>query len=109
MCLITFLKCIKIIVFLSTVEEQELLNRYESNPQKRIETLSKLLSEQKQEQKNFDETLVMQLDQKVWKLMYLMFVSGKHIYIYFAGSRSTANFGTSGSTRILCNIKSFGN
>lgn len=48
-----------------SVEEQELLNKYDSNPQKRLEALNKLMSEQKEELKKFDMSLVVQLDQKV--------------------------------------------
>lgn len=47
------------------VEEQELLNKYESNPEKKVEALNKLMIEQKEELKKFDSSLVVQLDQKV--------------------------------------------
>lgn len=47
------------------MEEQELLNKYESNPDKKLEALNKLMSEQKEELKKFDMSLVVQLDQKV--------------------------------------------
>lgn len=49
------------------VEEQELLNKYETNPDKKVEALNKLMAEQKDELKKFDSSLVVQLDQKVDK------------------------------------------
>lgn len=46
-------------------EEQELLNKFSSNPEKKLDTLNKLMAEQKEELKKFDMSLVVQLDQKV--------------------------------------------
>lgn len=48
-----------------TVEEQELLNKYESDSQRKLETLNKLMASQKEELRKFDMSLVVQLDQKV--------------------------------------------
>ncbi|KAH1024268.1 gonadal protein gdl [Dendroctonus ponderosae] len=46
-------------------EEQELLKKYETNSDKKIEVLQKFMIEQKQELKEFDMKLVLELDRKV--------------------------------------------
>lgn len=47
------------------MEEQEVLKKYEDDSEKKIEELQKLMNKQKDELKQFDMNLVLQLDEKV--------------------------------------------
>ncbi|KAK9879774.1 hypothetical protein WA026_006839 [Henosepilachna vigintioctopunctata] len=47
------------------LEEQEILNRFELEPMKKVEELKKLMMIQKEDLKKFDMNLVLQLDEKV--------------------------------------------
>ncbi|XP_050309240.1 gonadal protein gdl [Anthonomus grandis grandis] len=47
------------------IEEQELLKKYETNSEKKIELLQKFMIEQKEQLKGFDMKLVLELDKKV--------------------------------------------
>lgn len=57
----------KLLNYIVAAEEQDLLNKYEANPEKKVEALNKLMIEQKEDLKRFDMSLVVQLDQKVYK------------------------------------------
>lgn len=52
------------LIFLS-VEEQEILRKHEHDTDKKIEALQKFMIQQKEDLKQFDMNLVLQLDQKV--------------------------------------------